>query len=357
MLMSDLWKREFVLDTVKTKTFEVLEWLNRTTLDIIGEAAFGTVIDSLEYPTTAIREAYRVIFAFDVISHALLGLQAFVPASNHIPAKMTRNMKKSRKFITEMANTIIEAKYKESDSKARDIMALIVRDNEKAKAHGEELTHSMMRDQIMTFLGAGHDTTATGIAWTLHMLSKHPGVQRQLRDEIRKHIPGLFDSASRALGPEEFAKIDVDQLPYMNNVCRESLRYIPPIPMTVRQSIRDDNLCGYFIPAGSTVYVMANTINRLPQYWGSDADVFDPDRWNHLPESYTANAYMTFLQGPRGCIGRKFAETEMKIILCCLLSEFEFSVRGDIEDAEALKMWRLVLRPRDGINLKATLLI
>jgi cytochrome P450 len=91
-------------------------------------------------------------------------------------------------------------------------------------------------------------------------------------------------------------------------------------------------------------------------YWGPTADKFDPDRWDNLPDSYTKNAFMTFLQGPRGCLGRKFAETEMKILLCCLLSMYSFEQDKSIEDPENLKMWRLVLRPRDGVRLNITLL-
>ena len=108
------------------------------------------------------------------------------------------------------------------------------------------------------------------------------------------------------------------------------------------------------IPAGTVATMYANAINRSPCYWGPDADVFDPDRWDALPESYTANAFMTFLHGPRGCIGKKFAETEMKTLLCCLLSAYRFEVDGSVADPEDWKMWRITLRPRDGITLKVT---
>jgi cytochrome P450 len=89
-------------------------------------------------------------------------------------------------------------------------------------------------------------------------------------------------------------------------------------------------------------------------YWGPTADEFNPDRWGDLPETYTTNAFMTFLQGPRGCVGRKFAETEMKTILCCLMSLYDFERDLSVQDPETLKMWRLVLRPRDGVTLKVT---
>lgn len=358
LLISKLWRDEMVESQVTTKSIEVLEWLNRTTLDIIGEAGFGTDINSLENPETPIREAYRLVFAFDIGSRILHGMQAFMPSTKYIPAKMNRDMEAARNIILDKATDIIKEKegQAEADTKHNDIIALISKDNLKKKISGEEgLSLETMRDQVMTFLGAGHDTTATGIAWTLHLLAKYPKIQVRLRDEIKEYMPWLFHQKTR-YDKMELSKVDADQLPYLDNVCRESLRYIPPIPMTVRESIDDDKLGPYFIPGGTIVYVLANSINRLPMYWGPTADTFDPDRWEDLPDTYTKNAFMTFLQGPRGCVGRKFAETEMKIILCCLLSMYTFEQDKSVEDPEKLKMWRLVLRPRDGVTLNTTLL-
>jgi cytochrome P450 len=358
LLLAKLWREEMTESRVTSKCIEVLEWLNRTTLDIIGQAGFGTDINSLENPETPIREAYRLVFAFDIGSRILHGLQAFIPSTKYIPAKMNRDMESARSIILNKATTIITEKEGQAaaHTKHKDIIALISKDNLKMKEAGEVgLSFETMRDQVMTFLGAGHDTTATGVAWTLHLLSKHPSIQTRLREEVKTYMPFLFNPATR-YDPAELAKADADQLPYMDNVCRESLRYIPPIPMTVRESIADDMLGPYKVPAGTVIYVLANAINRLPMYWGPTADEFNPDRWDKLPETYTTNAFMTFLQGPRGCVGRKFAETEMKVLLCCLLSWFEFARDEDVEDPEQLKMWRLVLRPRDGVSLKVKLL-
>lgn len=356
LLLSKSWREEFKEAGVTTKSLEALEWLNRTTLDIIGKAGFGYDINSLELPNTPIREAYRLIFAFDIFSRMLHGVQAFVPASKYIPAKMNHDMEVSRGIIVDKASEIIKEKQTESEQNmgSKDIMALIVKDNKKLHEKGEKgLSFETIRDQIMTFLGAGHDTTATGIAWTLHLLSTHPDIQSRLREEIKDYLPFLFD-ANRRYDTASFAKADPDQLPYLDNVCRESLRFIPPIPMTVRQSLADDTLAGYRIPAGTVIYVIANAINRLPMYWGSTAGQFDPDRWDNLPSTWTNNAFMTFLQGPRGCIGRKFAETEMKIILCCLLSMYEFKRDETRSNPEDWKMWRLVLRPKWGVRLNVT---
>ncbi|KAK4459603.1 putative cytochrome P450 E-class, group I [Cladorrhinum samala] len=358
LLMAKLWRSEMTQANVTTKSFEVLEWLNRCTLDIIGKAGFGYDTHSLEDPEVPIREAYRLVFAFDLFSRLLHGMQAFIPASKHIPAKMNRDMDTARGIILEKATEIITEKLDEAENNvgSKDILALIAKENKKLKEAGEQgLSFNTMRDQIMTFLGAGHDTTATAVAWTIHLLSTHPEIQNRLREEVKEHMPFLFDEESR-FDAEKANAVDPDKLPFMDNVCRESLRYIPPIPMTVRQSIDDDQLGPYKVPGGTVIYVLANTINRMPAYWGETADEFDPDRWDDLPESVVPNAFMTFLQGPRGCIGRKFAETEMKVLLCCLLSMYDFQRDYDTPDPEEWKMWRLVLRPKEGVTVKATVL-
>lgn len=355
LLLAELWKEEMVAEKVRSKSFEVLEWLNRTTLDIIGSAGLGTEIDSLRNPDAPLREAYRLVFAFDVMSRVFHGLAAFIPVTKYLPAKMNRDMQMSRDIILNKAADIISEKTEFAKSsnghKGKDIISLIIKDN--LKATGENsLSFEESRDQVMTFLGAGHDTTATSVAWTLHLISKYPEVQAKLRAEIKEHMPFLFDEDKRTKS-EYLDKADADRLPYLDNVCKETLRYIPAIPMTVRQNVLPDKLGDYEIPAGTTVYILAQVINRMPDYWGPTADNFDPDRWENLPPTYTQNAFMTFLQGPRGCIGRKFAEVEMKLLLCSLLSMYSFESDPSVDDPEQWKMWRLVLRPKDGVSLIA----
>ncbi|KAJ9612544.1 hypothetical protein H2200_004141 [Cladophialophora chaetospira] len=357
--MAELWEDEMATDRVKSKSFEVLEWLNRTTLDIIGRAGLGTDIDSLDNPETLLRKAYRNCFEFDLQARVINGIAAFTALVRLLPVKANRDIEDARNIILSRASRIIQEKQAtantaKEDVRQKDIIGLIVKDNMTASKE-DTLSLETMRNQVMTFLGAGHDTTATSVAWTLLLLAKHPEVQEKLRKEIREHLPFLFDEKLRH-NPRNLEKADVDLLPYLEDVCKESLRYIPSIPMTVRKTIADDTLAGYFIPGGTTVYLMANTINRLPMYWGSTADKFDPSRWRNLPSTYTTNAFMTFLQGPRGCIGRKFAEIEMKTILCSVLSKFTFERDLSVQDPEELKMWRLVLRPRDGVSLKVSAL-
>ncbi|EXJ59488.1 uncharacterized protein A1O5_12113 [Cladophialophora psammophila CBS 110553] len=356
--MAELWENEMAAEKTSNKCFEVLEWLNRTTLDIIGRAGLGTDIDSLDNPEAPLRDAYRRCFDFSLSARVINGLAAFTSLIRLVPARCNRDIAMARNIILSRASEIIEEKQQgvisNKQSRPRDIIGLIVKDN-MAASEEDTLSLEAMRNQVMTFLGAGHDTTATSVAWMLLLLAKNPDIQEKLRGEIRSKLPFLFNPKSRE-DSDNIEKADVDLLPYLEDVCKESLRYIPSIPMTVRKTIEDDTLGGYFIPAGTTIYLMANTINRLPNYWGEKADKFDPSRWRSLPPTYTTNAFMTFLQGPRGCIGRKFAEVEMKTILCALLSKFTFEQDLSVQDPEELKMWRLVLRPRDGVSLKVSLL-
>lgn len=355
LLMADLQRQEMEAAGQSTISIEVLEWLNRCTLDIIGKAGFGYNIDSLEDATLPIRHAYRLVFNFDLSSRILHGVQAFFPKSKHLPAQMNRDMEMARSIILDKATTIINEKLgdAENDTNAKDVLALIAQENLRLKDKGEAgLSFETMRDQIMTFLAAGHDTTATGLAWTIHLLSIYPEVQDRLRQEIRRYMPFLFDREWH-FDPETTTPTDPDLLPYLDNVCRESLRYIPPIPMTVRESREDDVLDQYKIPRGTVLYMLANAINRMEWFWGDDADDFNPDRWDDLPKTAVPNAFMTFLQGPRGCLGRKFAEVEMKVLLCILLSRWQFSRDFDTPDPEDWKMWRLVLRPKEGVTVIA----
>ncbi|CAF9934838.1 MAG: hypothetical protein ALECFALPRED_006159 [Alectoria fallacina] len=358
LLLSKLWRAELgkVQNSIEVPSIEVLHWLNSTTLDIIGEAGFGVKLNTLNHPQSPMKLAYERFFRFENWDRLYHGLAGQTSLTKYLPMRTKHENVAAAQTVVNMASEIIRDKQSEKHSKAlsseKDILALMMREN--SMGTGKPMTFQVMRDNLLTFLGAGHDTTAAGVAWTLHLLAKHSSTQEKLRKEIQHYMPFLFshDREDEA----RFLEIDEDRLPYLNNVCRESLRYIPPVPLAVRQSFADEHLCGYRIPAGTMVCMFANTINRAPEFWGNTANIFDPDRWDHLPDTYKANAYMTFLHGPRGCIGKKFAETEMKTLLCCLLSMYRFDIDDSVDDPENSKMWRITLRPKDGITLKVSLL-
>jgi cytochrome P450 len=337
----------------------MLDYLNRTTLDIIGRVAFAFDIDSLINSAVPLREAYSRMFAFDLASCISQAVAMYLPWTRRIPTKMNRDTALSANVIADTASQIVEAKLSEDEESftplSRDILSLVVRQNETlVKTDGDKLSFDELRDQVMNFLGAGHDTTATSVAWTIDLLSKHIDIQEKLREEIVRNFPLLTASEIDIhYGGNMLADLNLlDRLPYLANVCNESLRFIPPVPIVIRECVEDTTLSGYFIPSGTNIFISSNAINRLPWFWGPAADTFDPDRWDNLPKEWVPGAFQTFLEGPRGCIGKKFAETEMKVLLCCLLSKYRFERDENWPNQEERKNWRIVLRPRDGIRVK-----
>ena len=338
---------------------EVLEYLSRTTLDIIGRVAFACDVDSLIDPNAPLRAAYSRMFAFDLTSCVSQAVAMYLPWTRRIPTKMNRDTARSAKIISDTAGQIVESKLNEDEERcalpSKDILSLVVRQNGALViGDGDRLSFDEIRDQVMNFLGAGHDTTSTGCAWTIDLLSKHPHIQDKLREEILTSFPILAQSdIDPHCGGLLMAELNLlDRLPYLSNVCNESLRFIPPVPIVIRECVEDTILAGYVVPRGTNIFISSNAINHLPWFWGPTANKFDPDRWDNLPKEWALGAYQTFLEGPRGCIGRKFAETEMKVLLCCLLSKFRFERDDSWPDQEERKNWRIVLRPRDGIRVK-----
>lgn len=352
LLLSQLWLQELERGKGGRESLEVVNWMNRTTLDIIGEAALGSDIDSLRNSETPFLLAYQVVTNTDF--NAFQILRALFKPLSYLPLQMNRELQRARQMICTEASRIVGSKRNiDRKNAAKDIISSLLKHDKDHGVVGQRITSRNLRDNVRTFIAAGHETTATAICWALLHLSKSPEIQERVRAEIRDHMPSLFDRAAR----EDFEALeDPDRLPYLHNVCRESLRCIPPIPLTIRQSLVDEQLAGYHVPAGTVMWIPINAINRLAEHWGQDADAFDPDRWEKSTGLDTAGggggASMTFLQGPKGCIGRKFAEMEMKVLLCCLLSAFSFKQDMSREDPINWKMWKVVLRPRDGIHLK-----
>lgn len=356
LLLANLLEKNIRAAPGQSRCVEMLDWLNRAALDVIGAAAFDYDVDSLRNPGASLRVAYRDIFSFDFMAVVVLGLRLYTDVMKYLPCKINRVYDSSGQVVTDIATSIVKSKLDTDQAfpAKKDIISLIVNHNSSLPER-EGLSFEDIRDQVKTLLGAGHDTTATGVAWTIELLSKYPDIQERLRRETLAALPSLADSAS-AIDPEALAQESMlDRMPYLANVCQESLRLIPPIPTVIRKSVADSNLAGYFVPAETYLYITSNAINHLECYWGDDADQFDPDRWDRLPKQWVPNAYQTFLEGPRGCIGRKFAETEMKVFLVCLLSRFRFDRDEAWPDQEKRKMWRLVLRPKDGISVKMSL--
>jgi cytochrome P450 len=166
------------------------------------------------------------------------------------------------------------------------------------------LEDTLLADQVLTLLTAGHETTSSALIWALVSLAENEILQQRLRDEVRTNIASPLGS-----GEIPTAAL-LDKLPLLNAVCHETLRMFPTVPFSARTAVKATRLGDIVLPVGGQVWLPIWQFNRSPHYWGDDASEFIPDRWitdgnfnnnGGAPSNY---AQMTFLHGPRVCIGQ-----------------------------------------------------
>lgn len=205
---------------------------------------------------------------------------------------------------------------------------------------GQDLSDTEIREEIDTFLFAGHDTTSSGICWTLLLLGNHQDWQ----DKVRTEIEDIMQGEQRP-----FTMQDLQEMKCLERVIKEQLRIFPNVPVIARMLSEDLNLDGYYIPAGVSINMQIYEAHHDPENW-PEPERFDPDRF--LPEN-TKNrhpySYVPFSAGPRNCIGQKFAQHEQKILLATILRKYRVKAVDKVED---VKMnFEIVIRPHDGLNV------
>ncbi|NGQ90257.1 cytochrome P450 [Rhodobacter sp. HX-7-19] len=201
---------------------------------------------------------------------------------------------------------------------------------------GRRMTTEEIRDNLLTFIVAGHETTALTLSWALYLCAFDPAVQEAARAE-----------AQALLGPRAATAEDVPKLPYIRQVIDETLRLYPPAAFLSRSAQRADELCGREVRRGDTVILPIYALHRHKKLW-SDPDRFDPARFapGHQTDRF---AFLPFGDGPRICIGANFAIQEAVIILATLLARFRFA---PIPGKDPKPVMILTLRPEGGVWLK-----
>jgi cytochrome P450 len=188
----------------------------------------------------------------------------------------------------------------------------------------------LLRDQILTLLLAGHETTSAAILWTLDLLSRHPAIADRVADEARAalaHDPATFDS---------------ERHPQANSAVKEAMRLFPPVWVLPRRALRDTNIGPYRILAGSHVLINVHGLHRHPGVW-SDPDSFIPDRFD--PAQPDPPAYMPFGLGARRCVGLHLGLAETVLVVARFMARFRLTPVTTAIPAQA----GLTLHPRDGV--------
>lgn len=179
-----------------------------------------------------------------------------------------------------------------------------------------EMTDDLIRDQILTMLIAGHDTSTALLAWALHLLSVHPDVMGRAQTEV-----------DAVLGHDAPTAANVEQLEYLDAVIKEALRLYPPIHVGNRIVRNDTVIAGYEISAGTRLMASIYLTHRDERYWDAPTE-FRPDRFARGAERPAAFTYVPFGGGPRVCIGATFAQVEAKVVLGRILQRFELADTG-----------------------------
>lgn len=313
----DEWDRR---DTATTPLMLDRE-LSTLTFGILGETLFGTDVRAHEDEIAEIR---------DILNLKLYDMQAFQTLNPGSDTSFKRNLEDALKRLDRIVFSLIGARRRNTNASGGLLELLAAARDERS---GEGMDDRQMRDEIVTLMFAGHETTAMGIAWTLYLLATHPEIAERLREHLETHLHG---------GPAGTG--DLARLPYLKQVIQEGLRLYPPIWQYARRAERETELDEFVLPARAWVGVATYALHRHPEFW-PEPEHFDPDRF-HPDREWEFFAWLPFGAGPRVCAGASMAMQEIQLIVAQIVQRFRIHVVPDHPiETEAL----VTLKPRHGI--------
>ena len=319
-------------------SFDVVPEFSRVALQIVGRCLFQR---DLADDADQVGRALRV-----TLHHTMDKAQALFPLPSVLPTPANVRFHAALRTLDRLVLSLIDERRQAGGDRGDLLsMLLLARDED----GGEGLSNAQLRDEIITLLLAGHETTAMAMSWTAYLLARHPEVQRALQREAREVISGAAPS--------------LDELPRLRltrAVLEESMRLYPPAWIVTRSANAADELGGPAVPAGAIVLVSPYVTHHDPAWW-PDPERFDPARFA-TPAEHDATtgkgpaerpryAYYPFGGGPHLCIGAGFAMMEATILLATIARALTLP----LDEAHPVAVDALVtLRPRHGLWLRAT---
>jgi cytochrome P450 len=306
--------------------FDVAAEMSRLTLAIVGRALFGTDLGDAE-------EEFRgaVAGALDYANH-LLTHRITLPI--RVPTRANRAGRRAIAEIDRIVWKIIEQRRR-TQKDGPDLLGMLInaRDEETNLAMDDQ----QLRDEVVTFLVAGHETTAVSVSWTWHLLAQNPQAEQRLHEEI-----------ARTLGDRIPTVDDLPALPYTRMILQESMRLFPPAWAIARQANGDDEIGGCRVAADTTITLSPWVTHRHPDLWDRP-DEFDPERFSaERSEGRSEFAYFPFGAGPRRCVGNQFALIEGQLLLAMIAQRFRLrAIPGHTVIPDPI----LTLRPRGGLPM------
>ena len=300
------------------------------TLRVVCRALFGHDVSP--------RHIDDVGRAMTLFQASLIGLDLL---PSWLPSPRRRRLTRALRALDAMTYSVIAERRQRGGQGATDLLQRLLDavDDEGDKG---KLTEKELRDQLVTLLLAGHETTSHALTWTLCLLSQNPDVERALHAEL-----------DAVLGPQPGGRDpgydDLAQLPLTEQVFQESMRLYPPVYTIARQAKEDTEIGGYPVPAGSDVMLWLYMTHHDPRFF-PEPQAFRPSRFSPEEEARRPKlAYLPFGAGPRACIGKVFAMVEGRLLLATLARRFRFELApGQRVEAQP----RITLVPRYGMKMR-----
>jgi cytochrome P450 len=268
-----------------------------------------------------------------------IGFLDLIGAPGFVPRPGGRRIKATLQYFEGVIDDLIEARRQALENNAAcrdDLLTLLLRALDPAT--GQPMTLAEVRSNVLTFLSAGHETTANTLTWSLYLLSQSDLWRRRVEEEAARELAG----------PEEGL---LDRLVVTRAVIDEALRLYPPIAALSRSAKGADRLGSHAVKGGSLIVIAPYVLHRHRQLW-QQPDVFDPGRFlGDAKRAIGRFAYLPFGVGPRICIGSSFALQEATIALATLTQRFDFRL------AQASQVWpkmSVTVRPANGLPMRIT---
>ena len=306
---------------------DIYEWMRNLAMRIAMRALLGLDPDEAGKGAAAAEHFERALGYYGIDFHLRLVRG---------PGSPWRKLISSRRILDEIVFDEISRRRADPDPGRRDILSLLVGARGEG---GEEFTDTEIRDQVMTLMFAGHDTSTSTLTFMLHELARHPEVTRRLHVEQDEVLGGASPTAVQL----------EKELPYFDMVLAETLRLYPPAWIGPRRAVRRFEVGGYRVPAGAYVNYCSWASHRLPEVF-PEPEAFIPERFTRERKAaLPRGAYVPFGGGSRICIGKRFGQTEVKLVATKLLQR----LRVDSLPGRTVTIRQMpTLSPRGGLRMR-----
>ena len=309
-------------------TLDVSQEMMRLTLGIVGKTLFDADVESEAEEIGAALTAVMELFDFL--------LMPFSELLEKLPLPHVRRFRKAKERLDVTIYRIIEERRRSGEDRG-DLLSMLLSATDD-EGDGGQMSDLQVRDEVMTIILAGHETTANALSWTWYLLSQNTEVEAKLHEEL-----------DAVLGQKVPTVDDVPRLVYTEMVLAESMRLYPPAWAIGRLALRDHEVGGYTIPAKSLVLLSPYVTHRDPRFF-PEPTLFDPNRWTSTErEARPQFTYFPFGGGPRRCIGEGFAWMEGVLLLASLARNWRMRL---IPDHRVETLAVITLRPRYGIRMR-----